>query len=101
MAFTRSRVSLGALESNLARLHEPDAEFAFTVHTGDAMLDSLLGKIQDARLLPRQLADWTLEVLAHPIVAELSSRDAGFLVALSHQRVHQLRTALAAPPPPR
>jgi hypothetical protein len=88
---------LAILDAKLTALYE-DLDFLYRVRTGDAELDALVEKIQSARWVGRyQLLDWTIKALQSPAIPK-SNRDAAVLVAVSHQRVNQLRKEMRQDP---
>jgi hypothetical protein len=91
----RRVTTLAALDQHIRDQYGEDVEF--DVHTGDAELDQLLRTIRAARkaarLIEEQVASWTQRALAHPRMLAMPSRDAGVVLDLSHQRVHQIRQA--------
>ena len=88
----RSARTLQAVDQQIRELIEPDpVEYEF--RTGDPVLDRLvvsarLGRLA-ARLAETEARELTARVIAH--ATQLTGRDLGVLLELSHQRVQQLR----------
>ena len=70
----------------------------YRFHTGDRRLDRLVTQAREARREARRMDErarnLTLRVLAAADRSRLSTRDLAVLLAMSHQRVHQLQRDL-------
>jgi hypothetical protein len=70
----------------------------YRFRTGDRHFDQLVARTREARREARRIdehaRDLTLQVLAAADRAGLSGRDLAVLLAISHQRIHQLQRAL-------